>query len=540
MSHPRRVAALLAATLLAVALPAGAETAFLGKKSGAWLRELADPKPEVRRGAAFALGKCGAAGAVPLLVRALDDADPRVRDAAAYAVGEIAAERNDPALWRKAGAALRKMLAEEKDPKAQRSAACAIGQFGPDAAEAREGLEKTLDHKDAAVRQNAAWALGRLKEKAGASGVNRLSAALRDADPVVRRDAAAALAEVGRPTAAPALRPLIECLAHEKEAVVRLVAVGSLVALAGPEDKEVAGDLRGLLAEKDREVKRGAALALAKIGGTEAKAALPVLLDALGDDDATARELAAAALAQLGEAAAEAVPALGKALSDRSPEVRRNAALALTRVGPRAGEVVRPLVHALDVREPAKVRQFAAEALGHTRGDAAELVVPELLPFIKNDRDSEVRQRLVCTVAFTRGFEGSEGAKVLEKVLHETDRDNRLVRYNTALVLAFVLQDRAPGKAVDVLVEMLDDTMLLEYRGTDATLKKGDESVKGGTGAKENLGGDARYMAAQALADIARSGKRQDARDALRTAAESKDEVKKKVAKDALKAIGLP
>jgi HEAT repeat protein len=538
MFSSHRVAALLAVSLLAFALPARAETDFLGKKSADWLKELSDPKSEVRRGAAFALGKCGAAGAVPQLLRALDDADAQVREAAAYSIGEIAAERKDPTLWRTAGSRLRKLLAEEKEAKAQRSAACAIGQFGPDAADARAELEQALNHKDAAVRQNAAWALGRLKEKATASGVGRLSAALSDDDAAVRRDAAAALGDIGRPTARPALRSLIKCLIQEKEEGVRSVAVGSLVSLVGPEDKEVAGDLRELLEAKDREVKRGAALALANLGGSEGKPALPVLLDALTDNDATARELAAAALAHLGEAAGEAVPALGKALSDRSPEVRRNAALALSRVGPRAGEAVRPLVRALDVQEPAKVRRYAAEALSHAPA-AAVPVVPDLLPFIKKDHDPEVRQRLVRTVALGKGFEGSEAEKVLEMVLHETDSDNRVVRYDTARVLAYALQDRAPAKAVAVLVEMLDDTKLLEYRGTDSTLKKGDESVKSGTGARENLGGDARYMAAEALADIARSGKRSDARDALRTAAESKDEVKKKVARDALKAIGL-
>src|SRR5207248_11513947 len=126
-----------------------------------------------------------------------------------------------------------------------------------------------------------------------------------------------ALGEVGPPAASPALRALIASIGHEKDAAVRSVAVGSLVSLVGPKDKEVAADLRELFKQEDREVRRGAALALANVGGPDGKAAVPVLLDALRDDDATARELAAAALAKMGEAAAEAVPALGKALSDR-------------------------------------------------------------------------------------------------------------------------------------------------------------------------------------------------------------------------------
>jgi HEAT repeat protein len=510
---------------------------YLGKTAAGWLKELGDTSPAVRRGAAFALGKCGEGGAVPHLVRALGDADSGVREAAAYAIGEVAAERQDPALWDRAGGPLRKMIAEETDAKARRSAACAVGQFGPGAAEARDELEKALDAKDPAVRQNAAWALGRLKDKAGESGVRRLAKALGDDDATVRRDAAAALGEVGRPTAGPAVRALVGCLAREKSPEVRPVALNSLVALVGPEDKEAAADLRDLLKEEDREVRRGAALALAKVGGAEAKAAVPVLVEALHDEDATARELAANALAHAGEAAAEAVAELGQGLSDRSEGVRRNAALALTRVGPRAGEVIRPLLRALDAEQPAKVRQYAAEAISQSQ-EAVANVVPELLAVIKDDRDQRVRQHLVMSLRWVRDLSKNDAAGALERVLGETGDEGRLVRYDGARVLAFRLRDKAPAKAVSVLEEMLNDTGLREYKGTDPSLNKGNEATRSGTGAKPNLGADARYMAAQALAQIARGGQRDDALRVLRRAAESTDEVKKKVAADALKEIG--
>jgi HEAT repeat protein len=523
--------------LLLLCATARADSDFLGKPPAAWLKQLTDPRPDVRRGAAFALGKCGSAGAVPDLVRALRDGDAGVRDAAAFALGEIAAERPESPPWDSAGGPLRQMLSEEKDARARRSAACAIGQFGPDAAEAREDLEQALGDKDPAVRQNAAWALGRLKDRAGASGVGRLAHALQDDDPGVRRDAAAALAEVGRPTAASAVRDLVGCLVRDKAPEVRSVAVGSLVALIGPEDKAVAADLRRLLKDDDRDLRRGAALALAKIGGDNAREAVPILIDALRDDDAGVRELAAAALANVGEAAGEAVQALGKALSDRSPDVRRNAAIALTHVGPKVGEVVRPLVRALDPKEPAKVRQYAAEALGEAR-DAIDTVVPELLAVVREDRDTLVRQRVVMALRHVSEFEKSGTAKGLGKVLEETGREARVVRYDAARVLAHVIQDRAAPKAVDVLVDMLNDPSLREYKGTDSTLKKGDEEKKSGTGEAEKLGDDARYMAAQALAEIARSGQRKDALSALKKAAESTDEIQKKVARDALKSIG--
>jgi HEAT repeat protein len=538
MSPLRRIA-VAPFIVLAAALPALADTYFLDKPVGVWTKDLTEAKPDVRRAAAFALGKCGMAKSVPDLVRALGDPDAGVREAAAYAIGEIAAERKDPDLWPPASQALRKMLREETDPRARRSAACAVGSFGPDAADAAPDLVAAFGHKDARVRQNAAWALGRLKDKAGAAGVDVLAKALADGDAVVRRDAAAALGDVGQPTAAPALRALIRCIGQEKDAAVRPVAVRSLVSLVGPKDKEVAADLRELFNSDDREVRRGAALALASVGGAEAKAALPTLTDALRDDDATARELAAAALAKMGDAAAGAVSALGDALSDSSPAVRRNAALALTGVGSEAHKVFRPLVRALDPKEPTEVRTFAARALWRARSDISE-ILPDLLNVLKEDRDQHVRQCVVLSLYFmpSRDFESRGVAKELEKVMDETIPNGVVVRYDAARVLALKLEDRAPPKAVEVLVTNLYDKRLSVFQGTDTTVKKGNESAKGGTSAKDNFSGDARHMPAEGLAAIAASGKRKDALDALKKAAESDDEVTKKAARDALKQIG--
>ena len=303
--------------VLLVVAPAQAGD-FLGKPAAGWMTELADSRPDVRRGAAFALGKCASVEAVPALVRALEDNEVAVRDAAAYALGEIAAEHKESALWETAGPALRKLLTEDPDPRARRSAACAIGHFGPLAAGARPDLEQALDHKDGACAPERRLGPGPAQGQGGSVWGGSAGPRLRDDDAGVRRDAAAALNAIGRPTAVPALPALIACLAHEKAPEVRTVAVTSLVALVGPQDRGLAADLRDLLREDDREVRRGAALALANLGGADGKLAVPVLLDALNDDDATTRELAASALAHLGEAAGDAVPALGKALSDRA------------------------------------------------------------------------------------------------------------------------------------------------------------------------------------------------------------------------------
>ena len=95
---------------------------------------------------------------------------------------------------RQAGDALRKMLKEEKDARARRSAACAVGNFGPDAADAVPDLVTALGHKDALVRQNVAWALGRIGGAEAAAALRSALAAEEDGE--VRAEIEAALDEL--------------------------------------------------------------------------------------------------------------------------------------------------------------------------------------------------------------------------------------------------------------------------------------------------------------------------------------------------------
>src|SRR5262249_20202242 len=154
----------------------------------------------VRCSAAFALGKTGplAVVAIPRLTRALKDDHAGVREAAAFALGEIG-----PAAWEDTFPALVELLAGDKDPLVRRSAACALGKLGREALQAEDSpanavlsaLEKGLSDASATVRQNAAWALGRLAPKKGRGAVPHLAKALADPEPVVRREVATALGE---------------------------------------------------------------------------------------------------------------------------------------------------------------------------------------------------------------------------------------------------------------------------------------------------------------------------------------------------------
>jgi hypothetical protein len=91
-----------------------------------------------------------------------------------------------------------------------------------------------------------------------------------------------------------------------------------------------------------------------------------------------------------------------------------------------------------------------------------------------------------------------------------------------------------------VLLHMLNNKKLLVYNRTDAKVEgAGNEATTGKANVKANTGGDARYMAAQALGWLRGKAKaRRDVMEALKKAAEDEDPNLRKYAKEALQMIG--
>jgi len=522
---------------------------FLGKTVDGWRKELNNPDASVRRSAAFALGRMGeeARGAVSQLVRRLhEDTDAGARDMAASAIGDIARalQNNNATVWEKSGGILLKLLKDDPSERVRRSAAYALGVFGPQAAGAVEALIKALRDADASVRQNAAWALGQIGEVASES-VSKLCECLSDKDTLVRRDAAGALGALGK-AAEKAGRPLIELVKSEQDTVVKKTALETLAHIAGPDQAGYAKDLVPLLDDKDPEARLSAALVLARIGGEESANALPVLKTALKDTDPHIQELATAALATLGPLAKPAIHDLADALTDANNTVvvRRNAALALSHIGAEAKPVVPALVKALQRSQPLEVRQFAAEALAQMRYPANEEGVPAIVEAINKDSDPLVRQKCVWalfTLSSVEKFREVGADKVLEKLLDEKGERTALLRYDAARKLANVLREEAPSRTADVLLEMLTNTQLKVYNRTDARVEgAGTEATVGRANVQANLGGDARYMAVQALSWLGdKAAKRPDVARALRKAAKDGDAKLKSTAKEALKDLGI-
>ncbi len=522
---------------------------FLRKSVDTWRNELVQSQAAQRRSAAFALGRMGveARQAVPELARrVLQDPDAGVRDAAAAAIGDIVRDfkgGDAGQIWTNAGGTLVKAL-NDSDERVRRSAAYALGTFGPPGVGATEYLVKALKDDKPSVRQNAAWAVGKIGEGAK-EAVGDLCELLSDKDTLVRRDAAGALGSMGK-AGAKAGRPLIDLLKSESDDVVKKTALDSLAHIASPEQAGAVGDLEPLLKDTDPEVRMGAAIVFARVGGDAATLALPVLQKALKESDPHTQELVTAALSNLGPAAKPAMYDLGDVLTNgkNSLLVRRNAALAIAHIGAEAAPVVPALVEGLKRNQPLEVRQFSAEALAQMKYPANEKGVPAILESIEKDTDSLVRQKCVWALF---GVETADDLRklgavpVLEKLLGERGSEMALVRYDAARKLANVFRAETPDAAVDVLLEMIKNTTLKVYNSTDANVEgAGTEASAGRANVKENTGGDARFMAAQAMRWLGdKAKKRDDVVAALRKAAMDSDRKLREEATKSLDKLGL-
>src|SRR5262249_44525766 len=110
----------------------------------------------------------------------------------------------------------------------------------------------------------------------------------------------------------------------------------------------------------------------------------------------------------------------------------------------------------------------------------------------------------------------------LSAVMKETGEAKRLMRYDAARVLAFGLKDRAPDRAVELLLQMLADEKMRLSNPSDAG------------------SADVRFAAAPALGRLGDQAKNdKKVIDALRKAAREKDPTLKKEAEKALKDLGV-
>ncbi len=275
-----------------------------------------------------------------------------------------------------------------------------------------------------------------------------------------------------------------------------------------------------------------------------AGASIDDLRRALKSEEPALRELAAAGLAKLGPSAVPALDDLAAALSDEknTVQVRRNAAVALAHMGAAAQKAVPALAKALSRTQPVEVRQYAAEALAKIEYPANDRAIPAILDAIQNDNDPTVRHRCVWALSKFQEIRKSGADKILESILADTNPNMLYARYDTARKLAWTLREEAPDKTADVLLEMLNNKTIKVYGGADVKVEDAGKTGKGDhTKVQPNLGGDARFCAAEALAWLGKkASRRKDVMVALKRAATDADPKLRQAAAAALKSLDVP
>lgn len=342
----------------------------------ALLRALGDEDILVCDGAAESLVKVGAP-AVPGLLNALLDANPNVRGAAVETLGKIGDSVAVPAL--------RNLLADTAKPWLSDDRICdlavkALENIGSKEAvlTAEEWREEHAPDPDAQAESEVRFFRTSLPE---------LLDALRDANLMIRQDAATALREQAKALHdadhGAVLKVLMDAL-EDQEWFVRWAVTEALAWLG---DKEAVSAIAERLDDPNWMVQVAAVRALVELGDT---GVADKLLRHLNDPHPMVREVCVEALGLWGAKAA--IPGLISALSDPEGFVRRAAAEALSSMGD--ARAVPELTRLLR-DEYSEVRWAAVEALGHI-GDPA--VVPELGAMLDDTYEPDWEEKRLCDV----------------------------------------------------------------------------------------------------------------------------------------------
>lgn len=292
---------------------------------------LSDPEPSVRKTAAQALGKVGAAGdAAGPLLKALDDKDGEVRGAAASALGQL--QPSDPAVV----PALHALAKSDGYLPARLAAVAALGRFGDRAKAAIPTLIDALQESDSPLGSPHEFAVVTLKA-IGPETLPALTEAFGRKEPRTRIGALKVFAGLGA-AARPAIPEVVKRLS-DGDPLVRLEAVNALWAVERNPGRTIPAALEHLRTTEADPLKRGRvrAKAIYILGevGPDARAAVPELLVILRDDpESSIRTYAAQALGKMGRDPAIVAALEAVAKGDKDPEVCGAAQEALKKLGP--------------------------------------------------------------------------------------------------------------------------------------------------------------------------------------------------------------
>jgi HEAT repeat protein len=441
----------------------------------------------IRRDAAEALGQMKDARAVEPLIAALKDEDSHVRKSAAKALEQMKwqpkddreqvvwfiAKQNWNELVKLGAVAVEPLIAAlkdkdyEKDSHVRENAAKALGQIKD--ARAVELLIAALKDKDFEVSTGAADALGQSKD---ARAVEPLIAALKDENWSVRIGAAKALGQI---KAACAVEPLIAAL-KDKDKYVRIEAVR---ALGQSKDARVVEPLIAALKDEAPYVRQSVVWVLREI--KDARAVEP-LIAALKDENSYVRGDAATALEQM----------KWQPKDDREKTVWFIATRNWNELVKLGTVAVEPLIAALKDKDK-YVRQGAVEALGQIKdARAVEPLVLKLTDWeLKESAWNAIKQiswqprtdaeRIHAWVASQKTTElNSQWTLTCAVLLKDVESGNReIIEYALYTFIALGKKEIIPS-LVETLNIKGDKTMAEAYLNCGCTELK-DAAVKWAT-----------------------------------------------------------
>jgi HEAT repeat protein len=201
--------------------------------------------------ATFAAAELRAPELVSAIVPLMESTDKHLRNRAVYALGRIGDKV--------ASTALLAQVPKVREARMLNNIAFALERLDPKAFyKTAEGL---IDHKQAAIRMNAAFVLGDVKRP---EGLPLLERALADKNDYVRVSAVAAIGNLDAPEA----MPLIEKLVDDPNPSLRKAAIYSLFALSDGAKKDVVYNnlYAGALGKKEPWTRLEAAITLGKAG----------------------------------------------------------------------------------------------------------------------------------------------------------------------------------------------------------------------------------------------------------------------------------
>jgi HEAT repeat protein len=437
-------------------------------------------------------------------IERLNNGDSSVRCTAATALGKIGrrAEKAVPALIK----ALR-----DKNGGVQENAAWAIGRIGKPAEEGIPSLLQMLKNDDAYLRIQAAYALGRIcRSNYGqvARGVKTivgpLAHALKDIDSRVRRQAAAALVDIG-PEAKEAATALVAALDDEDRATRGLAAraAGQL----GKEAKSAIPRLTELLADKSAEVRESAAFALG-LFTTDAKGALQQLQPLTNDPHVSVRVEAAIALWSIDRRTEGLLPVMIAGLEAPGLFPRRKAVAMLTHVNAKEKSVILALEKLLK-NENALVRVEDALALWRLDRQVesvAPILVKEWLD--RTEVEDEYDSQSISLAVF--GFLAANPKAVARDLSRALADSKERVRFLAANALG-QLRGHARFATPALVLALRDESRRVRFEAACGLANCGPEQARlaipvlmDELKSKEPKELPDRYFAAVALAEIGR------------------------------------